>query len=226
MAMKGTIANTGAVLAGSLIGLAAGRHIPDRLKRVIMQCLGLSTLLIGAKMALSATDVLPVIGCLLAGGITGELLCIEDAIERLGVRLKGLARSESSTFVEGFVTTSLLYCTGAMVIVGSIQDGTTGDATTLYIKSLLDGVASIAFASTLGIGAAFSALSVFIVQGAITLLAGQLTFLQLPSVLGAITSAGGLLITAIGLNLLQITRIPIGNLLPSLVYAAAWGALI
>lgn len=224
--MKGTIANTGAVLVGSIIGLAAGRHIPERLKRVIMQCLGLSTLLIGAKMALSAADVLPVIGCLLAGGITGELLRIEDAIERLGARLKTLTRSESSTFVEGFVTTSLLYCTGAMVIVGSIQDGTTGDATTLYIKSLLDGVASVAFASTLGLGAAFSALSVFVIQGSLTLLAAQISFLQLPAVLGAITTSGGLLITAIGLNLLQLTRIPIGNLLPSILYAALWGFMV
>ena len=224
--MKGTLVNTGAVIVGSLIGMAAGRRLPERLKTILMQCLGLSTILIGLQMALSEKDVIPTIGCLLLGALTGELLNIEKAIEGLGEWLKTRARSDSSTFVEGFVTTSLLYVTGAMVIVGSIQDGTTGDATTLYIKSMLDGVASIAFASTLGIGVAFAALSVLCVQGALTLLASQLTFLQQPAVLGAITATGGLLIVAIGFNLLNMAKIRIGNLLPALVYAVLWALSI
>ena len=224
--MKGTLVNTGAVIVGSLIGMAAGRRLPERLKTIMMQCLGLATILIGLQMALSEKDVIPTIGCLLLGALTGELLNIEKAIEGLGEWLKTRARSDSSTFVEGFVTTSLLYVTGAMVIVGSIQDGTTGDATTLYIKSMLDGVASIAFASTLGIGVAFAALSVLCVQGALTLLASQLTFLQQPAVLGAITATGGLLIVAIGFNLLNMAKIRIGNLLPALVYAVLWALSI
>ena len=224
--MKGTLVNTGAVIVGSLIGMAAGRRLPERLKTILMQCLGLSTILIGLQMALSEKDVIPTIGCLLLGAMTGELLNIEKAIEGLGEWLKVRARSDSSTFVEGFVTTSLLYVTGAMVIVGSIQDGTTGDATTLYIKSMLDGVASIAFASTLGIGVAFAALSVLCVQGALTLLASQLVFLQQPAVLGAITATGGLLIVAIGFNLLNMAKIRIGNLLPALVYAVLWALYI
>ena len=224
--MKGTLVNTGAVIVGSLIGMAAGRRLPERLKTIMMQCLGLSTILIGLQMALSEKDVIPTIGCLLLGALTGELLNIEKAIEGLGEWLKVRARSDSSTFVEGFVTTSLLYVTGAMVIVGSIQDGTTGDATTLYIKSMLDGVASIAFASTLGIGVAFAALSVLCVQGALTLLASQLVFLQQPAVLGAITATGGLLIVAIGFNLLNMAKIRIGNLLPALVYAVLWALYI
>ncbi len=224
--MKGTLVNTGAVIVGSLIGMAAGRRLPERLKTIMMQCLGLSTILIGLQMALSEKDVIPTIGCLLLGAMTGELLNIEKAIEGLGEWLKVRSRSDSSTFVEGFVTTSLLYVTGAMVIVGSIQDGTTGDATTLYIKSMLDGVASIAFASTLGIGVAFAALSVLCVQGALTLLASQLVFLQQPAVLGAITATGGLLIVAIGFNLLNMAKIRIGNLLPALVYAVLWALYI
>ena len=224
--MKGTLVNTSAVIVGSLIGMAAGRGLPERLKTIMMQCLGLSTILIGLQMALSEKDVIPTIGCLLLGAMTGELLNIEKAIEGLGEWLKVRARSDSSTFVEGFVTTSLLYVTGAMVIVGSIQDGTTGDATTLYIKSMLDGVASIAFASTLGIGVAFAALSVLCVQGALTLLASQLVFLQQPAVLGAITATGGLLIVAIGFNLLNMAKIRIGNLLPALVYAVLWALYI
>lgn len=224
--MKGTLVNTGAIIVGSLIGMAAGKRLPERLKTIMMQCLGLSTILIGLQMALSEKDVIPTIGCLLIGALTGELMNIEAAMDRLGEWLKVRARSDSSTFVEGFVTTSLLYVTGAMVIVGSIQDGTTGDATTLYIKSMLDGVASIAFASTLGIGVAFAALSVLCVQGALTLLASQLTFLQQPAVLGAITATGGLLIVAIGFNLLNMVKIRIGNLLPALVYAVLWALFL
>ena len=221
--MTGTIANTGTIVVGSLIGLAAGKHVPERLKTILMQALGLSTLLIGMQMVLSGRDIIPVIGCLLLGAITGELLRIEDGLGWIGKWLKTKVRSDSSTFVDGFVTTSLLYCTGAMVIVGSIQDGTTGNATTLYVKAMLDGVASIAFASTLGIGVAFSAVSVFLVQGAITLLASKMAFLQEPAVLQGITTVGGLLIVAIAINLLSVARIRIGNLLPALLYAALWG---
>jgi len=217
--LTGTIVNTGAVVAGGLIGLAAGRHIPERMKTILMQTLGLSTLLIGLQMALSTKEVIPIVGSLLLGALTGEILRIEDGLEHIGHWLKKRAKSDSSTFVEGFVSASLLYCTGAMVIVGAIQDGTTGNATTLYIKSMLDGVASIAFASTLGIGVLFSAVSVFLVQGFITLLASQLAFLQEPAVLNAINSTGGLLIVAIAINLLSVAKIRIGNLLPALVYA-------
>ena len=223
--MTGTIVNTGAIIMGSAIGIVAGKRLPERLKTILMQSLGLSTLLIGMQMALSGKDIIPIIGCLLLGALTGELLRIEDGLDRIGLWLKARSRSDSSTFVEGFVTASLLYCTGAMVIVGSIQDGTTGNATTLYVKAMLDGVASIAFASTLGIGVAFSAMSVFLVQGVITLLASQLTFLQGPAVLGAVTSTGGLLIVAIALNLLGAAKISIGNLLPALVYAIVWALL-
>ena len=217
--MTGTIVNTGAILAGGLIGLAAGRHMPGRLKTILMQALGLSTLLIGLQMALSAREIIPVVGSLLLGALTGELLRIEDGLEKIGQWLKKRARSDSSTFVEGFVTASLLFCTGAMVIVGAIQDGTTGNATTLYIKAMLDGVASIAFASTLGTGVILSAVSVFLVQGAITLLASNLAFLQEPTVLDAVTSTGGLLIVAIAINLLNIAKIRVGNFLPALFYA-------
>jgi uncharacterized protein len=217
--LTGTIVNTGAILAGSLIGLAAGGRIPERVKTILMQALGLSTLIIGLQMALSAREVIPIVGSLLLGALTGELLRIEDGLEQIGHWLKKRSRSDSSTFVTGFVTTSVLYCTGAMVVIGSIQDGTTGNATTLYIKAMLDGVASIAFASTLGIGVLFSAASVFLVQGSITLLSSKLAFLQQPAVLGAITSTGGLLIIAIALNVLNIAKIRIGNLLPALVYA-------
>jgi len=205
-----------------MVGILAGRRLPDRLKTLLIQALGLAVILIGLQMALSGTETMATIGCLLLGAITGELLRIEQGVEWLGTWLKARFHSDSTTFVEGFVSASILYVTGAMMIVGSIQDGTTGDARTLYVKAILDGVASIAFASTLGIGVAFSALSVFVAQGAITLLASRLLFLQNPAVLGAITATGGLLILGIGLNILNITKIRIGNLLPALVYAILW----
>jgi uncharacterized membrane protein YqgA involved in biofilm formation len=217
--LTGTLVNTGAVVVGSLLGVVIGKRLPDRIKTIVMQALGLSVILIGLQMALSGTRPLLVIGSLLLGAITGELLDIEGRIAAMGEWLKRRFRSESPTFVQGFVTASVLYCTGAMVIVGAIRDGTVGDPSILYIKSLLDGVASIAFASSLGVGVAFSALSVFAIQGAITLLASKLAFLQGPGVIEAVTATGGLLILGIGINILEIKQIRVGNLVPALAYA-------
>jgi hypothetical protein len=221
----GTVVNTGAVLVGSTVGISAGKRMPERIRSILMQALGLSVVLIGLKMALSGEKMISAIAYLLLGGLTGEILRIEERIGRVGEWLKARAGSDSSTFVQGFVSASLLYLVGAMMIVGSIQDGTAGDPSTLYVKSLLDGVASIALASTFGVGVAFSALSVFVVQGAITLLASRLMFLQSPDVLNAITATGGLLILGIGINLLELRTIRTGNLLPALAYAIV-GALI
>ena len=220
--MTGTIVNTGAILAGSFIGISAGKFLPERIKVIAMQALGLSVILIGLKMALSAQQPIVTIGCVLLGAITGEFMKIEQGVGHIGEWLKARFRSDSSTFVQGFVSASILYLTGAMMIVGSIQDGTVGDASTLYIKSLLDGVASVALSSTLGVGVAFSALSVLIVQGSITLLASKLLFMQNPAVLDAVTASGGLLILGIGTNLLELTKIRIGNFLPALLYAILW----
>ncbi len=217
--MTGTLVNTGAVVVGSLLGVVIGKRLPDRIKTIVMQALGLSVILIGLQMALSGTRPLLVIGSLLLGAVTGELLDIEGRIAAMGEWLKRRFRSESPTFVQGFVTASVLYCTGAMVIVGAIRDGTVGDPSILYIKSLLDGVASIAFASSLGVGVAFSALSVFAIQGSITLLASKLAFLQGPGVIEAVTATGGLLILGIGINILEIKQIRVGNLVPALAYA-------
>lgn len=203
----------------------AGKRLPERVKTIVMQALGLSVVLIGLKMALSGKDPIVAIGCVILGAITGELIRIEQGVAWLGEWIKKRARSNSSTFVQGFVSASILYLTGAMTIVGSIQDGTTGDANTLYIKSLLDGVASVALSSTLGIGVAFSALSVLLVQGAVTLLASHLLFMQNPAVLDAVTASGGLLIMGIGANLLEVIKIRIGNMLPAIIYAILWAAL-
>ena len=217
--MIGTIVNSGAILAGSMIGIAGGQHLSGRMRAIIMNALGLSIVVVGLHMALTGENLIATIGCVLLGAITGELLKIETWIETLGELLKRRFRSDSSTFVEGFVSASVLYLTGVLVIIGPIQDGTVGDASTLYIKSLLDGFASMALASTLGIGVAFSALPVFIIQGAITLLAASLLFIQEPHVLNAVTATGGVLILGIGINILEIKKIPVGNFIPAIFYA-------
>ncbi len=224
--MTGTLVNTGAIIAGGLIGVSAGKRLPGRIKTIMVQALGLSVVLVGVQMALAVTDLIVTIGCMLVGAITGELVRIEYWIERLGEWLRKRTSSSSSTFAEGFMSASVLYLTGAMMIVGSIQDGSVGDSTTLYVKSLLDGVIAIPLASSLGIGVAFSALSVFAVQGSVTLLSSHLLFMRELAVLNAVTATGGLLIIGIGMNLLKVTRIPIGNFLPAILYAIVWAVFM
>jgi uncharacterized membrane protein YqgA involved in biofilm formation len=216
--MKGTLVNTATVIIGSLIGLAIGSRFTEKIKTIVLQALGLCTLLIGMKMAFKTDSILLVICSLALGGITGELLKIEDGLEKIGEMIKRNVKSESGTFVLGFVTASLVFCVGPMTIVGSIQDGISGNADTLYAKSMLDGFASIAFASSLGVGVFFSFLTVLIFQGALTILGSQLAFLVEPSILNELTATGGLMILGIGFYLLDIKRIKVGNFLPALVY--------
>ncbi len=223
--MIGTLVNASAVVVGSVVGIYAGRRITDDIRETLMHALGLAVVVIGLEMALTAHDLIPAVACLLLGGITGEILRIESGIAWIGNRLKERFRSGSATFVQGFVSATVLYLAGAMTIVGCIQEGTTGDASVLYLKSLLDGVASIALTSTLGIGVAFSALSVLAVQGSLTIIASYLAFLQEPAVPASITSTGGLIILGIGINLLGILKIRVGNLVPALVYAVAYPLL-
>ncbi len=223
--MKGTFFNTATVIVGSLLGLLIGKRFTEKLNTMVMHALGLVTLLIGFKMALKTENILLVIGSLAFGGIVGEILKIEEGLERLGDFIKSKAKFESSTFVLGFVTSSLVFCVGPMTILGSIKDGMTGDASILYAKSILDGFASIAFASALGIGVIFSALTVLIFQGSLTLLGANLSFLTDPKILNELTATGGLIIVGIGLNLLGIKKIKVGNFLPALVLAVIFALL-
>ena len=215
--MRGTLVNVVAVLVGSGIGLAIGNRLSERLQRIITTGLGLSTLLIGVQMALKVQNVLVVIASMVIGGVMGELLGIESGLERAGEWLKARARSRSGTFVAGYVTASLVFCVGPMTLLGSIQEGLTGNPEIIYTKSMLDGAASVAFASSLGIGVSFAAVTVLVFQGALTLLGAQLAFLLRPEILNELTATGGLLILAIGLLLLDVKRIRVANLLPALV---------
>ncbi len=215
--MRGTLVNVVAVLVGSGIGLAVGNRLSERLQRIITTGLGLSTLLIGVQMALKVQNVLVVIASMVIGGVAGELLGIEAGLERAGEWLKARARSGSGTFVTGYVTASLVFCVGPMTILGSIQEGISGNPEIIYTKSMLDGAASVAFASSLGVGVSFAAVTVLVLQGALTLLGTQLAFLLRPEMLNELTATGGLLILAIGLLLLDVKRLRVANLLPALV---------
>jgi len=215
--VRGTLVNVVAVLVGSGIGLAIGNRLSERLQRIITTGLGLSTLLIGVQMALKVQNVLVVIASMVIGGVMGELLGIESGLEHAGEWLKARARSRSGTFVAGYVTASLVFCVGPMTLLGSIQEGLTGNPEIIYTKSMLDGAASVAFASSLGIGVSFAAVTVLVFQGALTLLGAQLAFLLRPEILNELTATGGLLILAIGLLLLDVKRIRVANLLPALV---------
>jgi len=220
----GFLVNTLTVITGSVLGLLIGSKLSESLKKIILAGLGLSTLMIGMQMALGTAKPILVVGSILGGGILGQLLKIEEWLERIGEKLKTKTDSQSTTFVAGFVTASILFCAGPMTIIGSLQDGYARMGYLIYIKSLMDGMAAIALTASMGIGVIFSAITVFVLQGGITIAGMWLgsTFAQ--SILNEISAAGGVLILGLGFNLLGIAKIKVGNFMPSLVIVAilAW----
>jgi len=245
----GTIVNALAIIAGAALGLFFGHVIPKRIRTTTMSAIGLAVFALGLQMALDPRiehakipyagalpyhpNLLTVIGGLVVGSIVGELLHLELRLERFGQWLQSLAsrapllasakaddaEGKGHSFVEGFVTASLLYCVGAMAVIGSIQDAA-GQPHVLYVKAMLDGIGAIMLASTLGVGVALSAIPILLYQGGITLAAGRVEhYLTLP-VLSTLTATGGLLIAAIGLDLTGIKRLPVGNMLPGVFVAA------
>ena len=213
MLLQGTAVNILAIAAGALLGRAAGTLLSERVHRTIMAGLGLSVLLIGLQLGLRCQQPLIAIGSLLIGGLIGEWINIERRLEAFGIRLERLSSGDG--VARGFVSASLLFCVGAMAIMGSIQDGSGNAPTILYAKSALDGIAAVALASTLGIGVLYSALPVLLYQGGITLVASSAAAILTTSVMTEMNAVGGLLIVAIGLDLLGIKRFAVGNLLPS-----------
>jgi uncharacterized protein len=245
--MSGVIVNVIAVLAGTFAGLLFGGVIPDRMRSTAFSGIGLATTVIGAAMAiggladlagshLGVYSPLVLVASLVLGAIVGEALGIEATLERVGHRLQSAAGripflapakangqgEKGHTLVEGFVTASLLFCVGAMTVLGSIQSGL-GDPSTLYLKALLDGFASIALASTLGAGVGLSGIPIFIIQGGIALAASSVEPFMTKAVIDTIRATGGALILAIGFDLTGIRRLPVGNLLPAILIAAAFG---
>ena len=215
--ITGTLINAATIVVASIAGILAGSAISEEIRKSIMNVLGLPVLLIGITMALKTQNVLVPTISIVAGTIVGEVLGIERWLERLGDRVE--RRFGKGKFSEGFVGATLLYCVGPMSILGPIQEGLTGDMSLLLAKSMLDGVASIALASALGIGVAFSALSVLLYQGFFALLAVQISPYMTESVINEFTATGGLLIMGIGINLLELRKLRVGNMLPALVFA-------
>ena len=222
--MTGNFINLFAILLGSGVGILFGARLSENLKTTVIAGMGLFTTAVGMQMFLKTENALIVLGALILGAILGEWWGVEDGLQSLGIwfekRLSGNSEGGSSRFVRGFLTASVLYCTGPMAVLGSISDGLRGDYLTLSIKSVLDGIISVAFASTLGIGVAFSALPVFIYQGTISLLAAQLNAIVTTSMMNEMTATGGVLLIGIGFSsLLEIKKIRVGNFLPALAIA-------
>jgi len=224
--VKGTIVNTVSIIAGGSLGVILGHRLSDGLKTTVMQGLSLAVLLIGGQMALETNNPPVVIFSLLIGAVIGELLKIETRLNKFGEWIESKFSSEGGSVAKAFVRTTLIYCVGAMAIMGAIQDGLTGDPSTLYAKSMLDGFSAIAFASTMGIGVIFSSLPVLLYQGLITLLASSVQAILTPEIIAEMTATGGLLIIGISINILEIAEIKVGNLLPSIFVAIGLSYLI
>jgi uncharacterized membrane protein YqgA involved in biofilm formation len=223
--MTGTFINVAAVVAGTLIGRAIGDRLPARVRETLMHVVGLITLVIGMDLALKTKQPLVLLGSLTLGGLLGEVLHIENGIERLGRWAESsLSRPNSGEkqgdFAHAFVSTSLIFCVGPMTLLGCIQDGLRGDYSLLATKSMLDGIGAMAFASVYGWGVLLSAVTVLIVQGALTLSAGALSPLQNDAALQTeLFAAGGVMLLGLGLRLLELKPIRVANLLPALALA-------
>lgn len=220
--MLGVLVNTLTVIVGSLVGLLCKKGIPKKLTDAVMLGIGLCTLYIGFSGSLKGENTLILIGSMVLGAITGTALNIDGAITRLGNWVESrFKKSESAktTIAEGFVTASLLFCVGAMTIVGSLNAGLHGDNELLFTKATLDLVSSAMLAASLGGGVLCAAVFVFVFQGAIVLLAQYLVPVLTTAAIAEMTCAGSLLIVALGLNLIGITKIKVANYLPAMVFA-------
>lgn len=217
--MIATVVNALAILVGSVVGLFLRKGIKDRYQKVIYTGAGMASLVIGISMALKTNHILAFTLALIIGGLAGTALDIEGGILRLGEALKRhfAGKSEDSTFAFGFLNASVLYCAGAMAIVGSFKAGTEGDYSLILTKSVLDGFMSIIFTSTMGIGAAFSALSVLAYQGILTLGSVWIKPFVSEVMLAELTAAGGALIIMIGLSLLDIRKFKTADFLPAIL---------
>ena len=221
--MTGTLVNVATVVAGSSIGLAIGGRFTTRFQNATMKSLGLAVIIIGLQMALKTENALILLGSMALGAITGEALRIEDYLAGAGDHLKKLIRSKNDNFTRGFVTTTLLFCAGSMTILGCIEDGMNGNPSILYAKAVLDGFSAIALAAGMGVGVLAAAGALLVIQGSLTFAAMMLGSFVNEAMILQITSVGGLLIVAIGLNIVGATKLPVGNFLPAIVYAILFG---
>ncbi|HEX5613564.1 MAG TPA: DUF554 domain-containing protein [Acidimicrobiia bacterium] len=242
----GTILNIAAVGAGTVVGVLVGGRLPDRFRTTVLQGLGLFTVFVGLREAFETRNALMVLGALLLGGLLGELVRIEDRLASAGAAIERrvdasssvepdapervafdepLPAGERTRFVEGFVVASLVFCVGPLTILGSIQDGLDGDIDLLATKSLLDGFASLAFASTLGWGVGASIVTIAVLQGSLTAFAALLDDVLTTRMVDEMSAVGGLMLVGIGLRLLDLAEVRVASFLPGLVVAPVLVAL-
>ncbi len=215
----GTAINVVAVLVGGGIGTLAGARLPEGMRSTAMQAIGIVTLLVGVANFLKFDNALVPLVSVVAGLVVGELLRIETALKGLGDRLEKRFTKGESPVSRAFVTTSLLFCVGPLTIIGSLEDGLRGDYSLLALKSALDFIAALTFASVLGWGVLLSAGTVLLVQGSLTLGAGFMDAIVTGAMISATTAAGGVLIVGLGLNLLELKEVRVANMLPALLFA-------
>ena len=227
--MIGVFVNVATVLLGSLVGLLFRKGIPERISKAMMLAIGLCTLYIGIDGALEGSNTIVLILSMVIGTLIGTLIDIDDKINRIGqlIERKMKKEGEKTSIAEGFMTASLLFCVGAMTIVGSLNAGLTGDNTLIFTKSILDLISSCLLASTLGVGVMFAAIFVLVVQGGLVLLAGLLQgVLTDQALIAEITCAGSVMIIGLGLNILGITKLKVANFLPALLLVPLFYRLI
>ncbi len=221
----GALVNGLAVAIGGALGLVFGSRMPEKMRELVFQGLGLCIIVLGLQSALQGTKPLLTIGSIVGGSILGELLKIEDWLTRFGDRIKIMAGSSNPRFTEGLVNGSLLFCIGAMGILGSIEEGLRGVRDIVYAKSIIDFFAAMILAASLGVGVIFSGVSVFIYQGIFVLLASVLVGFITNSLMLQLSATGGILMIAIGLNVLECTKIRIGNMLPAIILSPILAAV-
>ena len=221
--MTGTLVNTAAVIAGGTLGSFLGAGLPVKMKETVITGMSLVVVVLGVQMALETGNILILLGSISLGGITGELIGIQNGLDSLGGYLERKASSSSmfsrGQFSQGFVTASLVFCIGPMTVLGSIQDGLTGDSSLLLVKSMLDGFAALAFASALGMGVTASALVILLVQGTLTLGASFFSGVLTGSMIAEMSAAGGVIMLGISVHMLEVKSIRLANFLPALVFA-------
>lgn len=216
--MLGTAVNAVAIIGGSIIGYFLKGGISEKMNETIMKGLALCVLVIGISGAIKSENMLIVICSVAIGAVIGEAVDIDKGLKRLGDTIEIKLQGKGGKISEGFVTASLVYCVGAMAVVGSLNSGLKGDNSILFTKSMIDGISAIMFTSTLGIGVALSAVSVFVYQGSITLAASALQgILSQQAVITEISAVGSLLIIGLGFNMLGIAKIKVANLLPAIL---------
>jgi uncharacterized protein len=214
----GSIINATTVIIGSLVGILVRQRLPERIRGIIFQAVGLATLVLGVQMSFQVDgNFLILIFSLIFGGIVGEVVRLDERLEAFGEALKARINIKDARFTEGLVTAFLIFCVGSMTFVGALNEGLNGDRTLILSKSILDGFTSIVLASVYGIGVMISALPLFLVQASLTLVAARFQAFFPEIIISQLTAVGGVLILGIGLNLLEIKLIKTVNLLPALV---------